>query len=202
MCINVLRPRPRSFKFGWVSISLCYAKFSVFCPASSAPLSFQWRDLIVINIFCMWLFTHGFIMVHRNRAFSRCMVDYTLLTDQMTTILFSILYGFMYQEAEFATNIQTGRTRDFLYIGIGHYVQTLESYWALPFWIITGSRENLELPFWTITRTYDLRGYCTSGPYFWRLCAFSQKIKQLRTKYPMDLVRNVPRNSKITVLLQ
>ena len=48
----------------------------------------------------------------------------------------------------------------------------------------------------------SLRGYCTSGPYFWRLCAFSQKIKQLRTKYPMDLVRNVPRNSKITVLLQ
>ena len=47
-----------------------------------------------------------------------------------------------------------------------------------------------------------LRGYCTSGPYFWRLCAFSQKIKQLLTKYPMDLVRNVPRNSKITVLLQ
>ena len=47
-----------------------------------------------------------------------------------------------------------------------------------------------------------LRGYCTPGPYFWRLCAFSQKIKQLRTKYPMDLVRNVPRNSKITVLLQ
>ena len=34
-----------------------------------------------------------------------------------------------------------------------------------------------------------LRGYCTSGPYFWRLRAFSQKIKQLRTKYPMDLVR-------------
>ena len=49
---------------------------------------------------------------------------------------------------------------------------------------------------------FSLRGYCTSGPYFWRLCAFSQKIKQLWTKYPMDLVRNVPRNSKITVLLQ
>ena len=47
-----------------------------------------------------------------------------------------------------------------------------------------------------------LRGYCTSVPYFWRLCAFSQKIKQLSTKYPKDLVRNVPRNSKITVLLQ
>ena len=47
-----------------------------------------------------------------------------------------------------------------------------------------------------------LRGYCTSGPYFWRFCAFSQKIKQPRTKYPMDLVRNVSRNSKITILLQ
>ena len=47
-----------------------------------------------------------------------------------------------------------------------------------------------------------LRGYCTPGPYLGRLCAFSQKIKQLRTKYSMDLVRNVPRNSKNTVLLQ
>ena len=36
MCINVVRPRPRPFKFGWVSISLCYAKISIFCPASSA----------------------------------------------------------------------------------------------------------------------------------------------------------------------
>ena len=26
-----------------------------------------------------------------------------------------------------------------------------------------------------------LRGYCTPGPYFWRLCAFSWKIKQLWT---------------------
>ena len=33
--------RPRPFKFGWVSIPLCYAKISFFCPASSAPLSFQ-----------------------------------------------------------------------------------------------------------------------------------------------------------------
>ena len=47
-----------------------------------------------------------------------------------------------------------------------------------------------------------LREYCTPGPYFWRLCAFSQKIKRLWTKYPMDLVRNVPRNLKITVLTQ
>ena len=52
------------------------------------------------------------------------------------------------------------------------------------------------------TAKETLRGYCTPGPYFLRLWAFSQKIKQLWTKYPMDLVRNVPRNSKITVLLQ
>ena len=54
-------------------------------------------------------------------------------------------------------------------------------------------------------KIYELvwfKGYCTPGSYFWRLCAFPQKIKQLRTKYPMDLVRNVPRNSKITVLLR
>ena len=54
----------------------------------------------------------------------------------------------------------------------------------------------------TFSFTFTLRGYCTSGLYFWRLCAFSQKIKQLRTKHPMDLVRNVPRNSKITVLVE
>ena len=65
----------------------------------------------------------------------------------------------------------------------------------------------LTLGMWEMERVWKvwkntLRGYCTSGPYFWRLCAFSHKIKQLWTKYSMDLVRNVPRNSKITVLLQ
>ena len=46
-------------------------------------------------------------MVHRSRAFSRCMVDYTLMTDQMMTIfVFHFIYGVKYQEAEFATNIQ------------------------------------------------------------------------------------------------
>ena len=48
-----------------------------------------------------------------------------------------------------------------------------------------------------LSKSAQLRGYCTSGPYVWRLCAFSQKIKQLWTKYPIDLVRNLPRNSKI-----
>ena len=52
----------------------------------------------------------------------------------------------------------------------------------------------LYAPFCRVTAWLSLRGYCTPGPYFWRLCAFSQKIKQLRTKYPMDLDRNVPRN--------
>ena len=47
-----------------------------------------------------------------------------------------------------------------------------------------------------------LRGYCTPGPYFWRLCVFSQKIKQIWTMYPVHLIRNVPRNSKITVSFQ
>ena len=49
---------------------------------------------------------------------------------------------------------------------------------------------------------WDVNNYVSSGPYFWRLCAFSQKINQIWTKYPMDLVRDVPRNSKITVSLQ
>ena len=39
------------------------------------------------------------------------------------------------------------------------------------------------------------RGYSTPGPYFGRLCAFAQKIK-LWLKYPMDLVRSVPRKLK------
>ena len=47
-----------------------------------------------------------------------------------------------------------------------------------------------------------LKGAVPPWPYFWRHCAFSQKIKQLWIKYPMDLVRNILRNSKITVLLQ
>ena len=48
----------------------------------------------------------------------------------------------------------------------------------------------------------EISGTAPLGLIFWRLCAFSQNIKQLWTKNLMDLVRNVPRNSKITVLLQ
>ena len=56
---------------------------------------------------------------------------------------------------------QSGRVyndliRDYLFIGIGHYVQTLEPYWAPPFWIIKRSRENTGLPIWIIMRTHDL----------------------------------------------
>ena len=38
--------------------------------------------------------------------------------------------------------------------------------------------------------------------FFWRLCVFSQKIKQHRKRYQMHLIRNVPRNSKTTVSFQ
>ena len=40
----------------------------------------------------------------------------------------------------------------------------------------------------------DLNGYCTPGPYFWRLSVFSPKYKASLEKYPMDLQRNVQRN--------
>ena len=50
--------------------------------------------LILINIFYMCLCIHVFIMVHHSLAFSRCMVDYTLMTDQMTTIfVFHFIWG-------------------------------------------------------------------------------------------------------------
>ena len=53
-------------------------------------------------------------------------------------------------------DLPVGPTRDYLFIGIGHYVQTLEPYWALPFWIIKRSRENTGLSIWIIMRTRDL----------------------------------------------
>ena len=45
------------------------------------------------------------------------------------------------------------------------------------------------------------RGYCTPGPYFWGLGVIFQKIKQLWITYPIDLIRSVQRNSKITVFI-
>ena len=52
------------------------------------------------NVISSWsissvcLCTHGFIMVHRSRAFSRCMVEYALMTDQMMTIfVFHFIWG-------------------------------------------------------------------------------------------------------------
>ena len=45
-------------------------------------------------------------------------------------------------------------------------------------------------------------GTAPQGLIFEDFVHFLKKTKQLWTKYPMDLVRNVPRNSKITVLLQ
>ena len=50
----------------------------------------------------------------------------------------------------------------------------------------------------------SLRGYCIWDLIFEDIVyIFSQKkLKQLRTKYPMDLISNVPMNLKITVLFQ
>ena len=55
MCINVLRPRPCPFKFGWVSISLCYVKISVFlshlfCP-TFLPVTWSHRDQYLLYVF-------------------------------------------------------------------------------------------------------------------------------------------------------
>ena len=51
------------------------------------------------------------------------------------------------------------------------------------------------------TEPPSLIGYCTPGPCLFKLCVFSQKIKQRWTKYPMDLIKNVPMNSKITAFI-
>ena len=54
-----------------------------------------------------------------------------------------------------------------------------------------------------VKRLITFKGVLHPWALFWKtFCIFSQKIKQLRTKYSMDLVRNVPRNSKNTVLIQ
>ena len=109
MCINVLRPRPRPFKFGWVSISLCYTKISVFlsrlfCP-TFLPVTWSHRDQYLLYVFmysCVY-----------NGAPQPCFFTlYGLHTDDRPDddhFCFPF-YMVMYQEAEFATNIQTGRT--------------------------------------------------------------------------------------------
>ena len=109
MWINVLRPRPRPFKFGWVSISLSYAKNFGFLSRLFCPAFFPVTWSYVINIFCMCLCTHGFIMVHRSRAFHAVWSTAHSWQTRWRPFLFSIVYGVMYQEAEFATNIQTGK---------------------------------------------------------------------------------------------
>ena len=83
------------------------------------------------------------MMVHRSRAFSRYMVDYTLMTDQMMTIfVFHFIWGHVPgAEAEFATNIQqegplvismktnpnikTGLPKDFLQLFVMKFVYYL-----------------------------------------------------------------------------
>ena len=45
-----------------------------------------------------------------------------------------------------------------------------------------------------------LREYCTSGPYFWRLCAFSQKNKANLDKVSYGSTQKYSKELKITVL--
>ena len=61
-------------------------------------------------------------------------------------------------------------------------------------------------------KTMLIRGYCTPSLdlilpapldlVFEDFCVFYPKIKKLSTKYPMDLIKNVPRNSKISFFFQ
>ena len=68
------------------------------------------------------------MMVHRSRAF------HAVWQTRWRPFLFSILYGVMYQEAEFATNIQTGKStqtskqelpKDFLQLFVMKFVYYL-----------------------------------------------------------------------------
>ena len=131
---------------------------------------------------------------------------YMMLWDPCTLLIFQsflmfIWKGLFRQEKKCLIHTRLGLMEPIkTYSGILNFV----SWWAMK-----GQRNTISLYVSTYfgqgrgchLRTPDLiwpyqGGYCTLGPYFWRLCAFSQKIKQLWTKYPMDLVRNVPRNSK------
>ena len=106
MCINVLLPRLRPFKFGWVSISLCYAKISIFCPASSAhfPSSnviSSW-SISSVCVYVLWVY-NGAPQPCFFTLYSRLHTDDRPDDDHFC---FPFYMGVMYQEAEFATNIQ------------------------------------------------------------------------------------------------
>ena len=86
------------------------------------------------------------ILVSRSKLESKKCIIWIIILDC------GIVWDFTLPKSAICCRIrqccQIGQSaRDFLYIGMGHYVQTLESYWAPPFSIITRSRENLELPF-------------------------------------------------------
>ena len=142
MCINALRPRPRPFKFGWVSISLCYSKFLVFCPASlphfpssnlisscSCRLCTVWwkrslkppqkaenvSELQLTSIsdqYLLYVFMYSWVYNGVPQpCFSSCMVDYTLMTDQMTTIFcFQFYMGSCTRRLNFLPVFMQGRT--------------------------------------------------------------------------------------------
>ena len=59
---------------------------------------------------------------------------------------------------------------------------------------VYGENETYIVPCWKKHQLnyINLRGYSTPGPYFWRLCAFSQTRKQLWTNILWIMVRNIP----------
>ena len=83
-------------------------KFRFSVPASSARLLSS--NVILCDQYLLYVFMYSWVYNGAPQpCFSRCMVDCTLMTDQMTTIfVFHFIWGH-YQEAEFATNIQTGK---------------------------------------------------------------------------------------------
>ena len=93
MWINVLRPRPRPFKFGWVSISLSYAKISVSVPSLLSRLLSS--NVILCDQYLLYVFMYSWLYNGAPQpCFSRCMVDCTLMTDQMAIIfVFHFIWG-------------------------------------------------------------------------------------------------------------
>ena len=94
----------------WVSFNIAFLckkiRFSV-PPLLPRLLT---SNVILCDQYLLYVFMYSCVYNGASQpCFSLCMVDCTLKTDQMTTSLFSISYGVMYREAEFATNIQRGK---------------------------------------------------------------------------------------------
>ena len=93
MWINVLRPRPRPFKFGWVSISFLMQKFRFSVPPLLPRLLSS--NVILCDQYLLYVFMNSWVYNGAPQpCFSPSMVDCTLMTDQMTIIfVFHFIWG-------------------------------------------------------------------------------------------------------------